>query len=136
MVLATTKRKSDAGVEAPVMEGPPSRLGEELRVTGRLATKGELAVAGAVAGDVFAARFILEPGGYFEGNVIAQEALIRGHLDGRVIAPVVKVGVEATVNGKVFHHTITVEEGARLDARFPWRPMNYFEEGQYELQET
>ncbi len=79
---------------------------------------------------------MLEPGGYFEGNVVAQEALIHGHLDGRVIAPVVKVGVDATVNGKVFHHTIMVEEGARLDARFPWRPMNYFEEGQYELQET
>ncbi|MDX1710950.1 MAG: polymer-forming cytoskeletal protein [Rhodovibrionaceae bacterium] len=136
MAIATSKRKPEPGAEGAVTQGPPSRLGEELRVTGRLATKGELAVEGAVVGDIFAARFVLESGGYFEGNVVAQEVLIHGHLDGRVIAPVVKVGVNATVNGKVFHHTIMVEEGARLDARFPWRPMNYFEEGQYELQET
>jgi cytoskeletal protein CcmA (bactofilin family) len=135
MALAKPRKQVEVG-DLPTIKGAPSVLGPYLHVDGGLSTKGELTVEGRVTGDIQAGRFILQPGGHVEGNVIAQEALIHGYLDGRVIAPTVKVGVEATVLGKVFHHTITVAEGARLDARFPWRPMNYFTESQYELQEA
>jgi hypothetical protein len=33
----------------------------------------------------------------------------------------------AEITGRVFHNTITVARGARIDARMPWRPPSYFE---------
>ncbi len=33
----------------------------------------------------------------------------------------------ADVTGRIFHTTITVARGARVDGRMPWRPLSYFE---------
>jgi hypothetical protein len=33
----------------------------------------------------------------------------------------------AEIEGKVFHHHVTVARGAKIDARMPWRPLNYFD---------
>ena len=34
---------------------------------------------------------------------------------------------EFHVTGRIFHNTVTVAKGARIDGRMPWRPLNYFE---------
>ena len=67
------------------------------------------------------------PGGYLEGDIIARDVRIEGRLAGRIFALNVTLDSAAEVTGRIFHNTITVAKGARIDARMPWRPPSYFE---------
>ncbi len=119
----------------PAVVGPVSVLGREMTVYGRLDSTGEVHVHGIVSGDINAPKVTLWPDGYVEGNILAGEAHIHGHLRGRAIARMVVIGASATIEGQVFHHKIDMAKGAHIDARFPWRPVNYFEQLDQQLQQ-
>jgi cytoskeletal protein CcmA (bactofilin family) len=104
-----------------------SHLSEAITVNGVLDTDGELRIYGHVLGRVNAERIVIAPGGSVEGDVVATDALIEGRLNGRIFAVNVTLESSAEITGRVFHNTITVARGARIDARMPWRPPNYFE---------
>jgi cytoskeletal protein CcmA (bactofilin family) len=104
-----------------------SHLARALTVKGDLDSDGEVHIYGNVCGQVCADRLVLGPSGYLEGDVIAREVHIEGRLAGRVFALNVTLDSAADVTGRIFHNTITVAKGARIDARMPWRPPSYFE---------
>ena len=104
-----------------------SVLGQELMAFGRLDFAGEIHIHGTVKGDVCASKIVLGAGGFVEGNLIAGEAIIGGRVEGRVFASNVLVKETAVIHGNVFHHELTLETGAHLEGRTPWRPVNYFE---------
>jgi cytoskeletal protein CcmA (bactofilin family) len=104
-----------------------SHLGRAITVNGVLDTDGELRIHGRVLGRINAERIVIAAGGCVEGDVVANEALIGGRLNGRVFALNVTLESSADVTGRVFHNNITVARGARIDARMPWRPPSYFE---------
>lgn len=106
---------------------PTSLLGRALTITGSLETDGELHVQGRVFGHIIADRFVLGADGYVEGDVVARDAHILGRLKGRIFAYSVGLDSSAVVTGRVFHHIVTVEKGATIDGRMPWRPLNFFE---------
>ena len=106
---------------------PSSELGQALTVKGVLDTEGELLVHGSVLGRINAERFVLCTQGYVEGDVVAKEVRIGGRLNGRVFALNVTLDDTADVSGRIFHNTVTVAKGARIDGRMPWRPPSYFE---------
>lgn len=112
------------GKELPL---PMSSLGKSLKISGLLETDGELHIHGTVRGRINADRLVIAQGGYVEGDVVARDAHIVGRLNGRIFAVNVTLAESADVSGRVFHNTITVERGARIDARMPWRPPSYFE---------
>lgn len=104
-----------------------SRLGRGVKIRGILEIEGELVVSGSVYGRIAALKVVIAPDGFVEGDIVAQEVIIGGRLDGRVYASSVTVEVTANVTGRLFHHTIEVARGARIDGRTPWRPVNFFE---------
>ena len=104
-----------------------SHLGRAITVNGVLDTDGELRIHGHVQGRVNAERIVIAAGGSVEGDVVATDAFIEGRLNGRIFALNVTLESSAEITGRVFHNTITVARGARIDARMPWRPPNYFE---------
>src|ERR1700748_50597 len=104
-----------------------SRLGKGVKVRGILEIEGELVVSGQVFGRIAALKVTITPDGFVDGDIVAREVVIGGKLEGRVYAPTVLVEVTAQVTGKLFHHTIEVMRGARVDGRTPWRPVNFFE---------
>jgi cytoskeletal protein CcmA (bactofilin family) len=106
---------------------PASSLGKGMLIKGLLETEGELHIHGTVRGRINADKLVIAPGGYVEGDVVARDAHIVGRLNGRIFAINVTLAESADVSGRVFHNTITVERGARIDARMPWRPPSYFE---------
>lgn len=112
---------------ADLADLPPSFLGRASRVTGILNCGGDLTVRGTVVGRINAVRVTLSPEGRIEGDIVAHEVRIEGRLTGRVFALHVAVENCADVTGRIFHNTITVARGARIDGRMPWRPPNYFE---------
>jgi cytoskeletal protein CcmA (bactofilin family) len=106
---------------------PTSHLGRALTVKGQLDTDGEVHVHGNVQGGINADRLVLGAGGYVEGDVVARDVHIEGRLNGRIFAFNVTLDSSADVTGRIFHHTVTVARGARIEGRMPWRPLNYFE---------
>jgi len=106
---------------------PAAHLGRALTVTGVLDTDGEVHVAGKVLGQINADRLVVTSSGYVEGDVIARDVRILGRFNGRVFAFSVTLDSTADIIGRIFHHIATVAQGARIDGRMPWRPLNYFE---------
>lgn len=106
---------------------PLSRIGSGLSVTGDLETEGELHVHGKVQGSLIADRLVLASDGEVEGDIVVRDAVIGGRINGRVFALNVTVESTANITGRIFHHTVEVARGARVDARMPWRPLNFFE---------
>jgi len=104
-----------------------SHLSQAITVNGVLDTDGEVRIHGHVQGRVNAERIVIAAGGSVEGDVVATDAFIEGRLNGRIFALNVTLESSAEITGRVFHNTITVARGARIDARMPWRPPNYFE---------
>jgi cytoskeletal protein CcmA (bactofilin family) len=104
-----------------------SHLSRAITINGDLESDGELHIYGNVRGQVCADRLVVGAGGYLEGDVIARDVHIEGRLEGRIFALNVTLDSAAEVNGRIFHNTITVAKGARIDARMPWRPPSYFE---------
>ena len=119
-LIRTETRRADGTI-------PVSRLGRGLKITGSLDTEGELHIHGRVHGTVRADRVVLAPGSDVEGDIVAREAQISGRVLGRVFALHVTLDSSAEVTGRIFHHTVEVTRGARIDARMPWRPLNFFE---------
>ncbi|MDE1986967.1 MAG: polymer-forming cytoskeletal protein [Alphaproteobacteria bacterium] len=108
-------------------ELPVSHLGRALTVKGILDTDGEIRIRGTVLGRINADRLVLDAGGRVEGDVVARDVQVGGRMNGRIFALHVTIDSSADVTGRVFHHTIAVAKGARIDGRMPWRPLNYFE---------
>jgi cytoskeletal protein CcmA (bactofilin family) len=112
---------------AAVADAPRSELGKAMRVKGALETDGDLFVHGLVLGRIRAARVIVGIYGTVEGDVVAREVRVKGRFNGRIFALAVTLEATADVSGRVFHSSVEVEKGARIDARMPWRPPSYFE---------
>ncbi len=135
MRMAAPKRSQRSRGDSLSEADPPSVLGRHLTVRGRLDSTGEVQVHGVVAGDINARKVTLWQDGYVEGNVLAEEAHIYGQLSGRATARTVVIGVTAIIEGQIFHHTIDMAKGAQVNARLPWRPVNYFEQIALQLQQ-
>jgi cytoskeletal protein CcmA (bactofilin family) len=130
--MLTLTRKSEAQrpgskIAPGEAEMPPSVLGPGVGVQGVLEVEGDLVISGVVRGRIAALKLTIAAGGYVEGDIVAREVVIAGHLNGRVFAPTVSVEATAEIEGRLFHTHITVAQGARLTGRMPWRPINYFE---------
>jgi cytoskeletal protein CcmA (bactofilin family) len=108
-------------------EEPASHLGKSLTVKGVLDTDGEVHVHGTLLGRINADLLVLSSDGYVEGDVVAREAHIGGRFNGRIFAVNVTLESSADVTGRIFHHTVSVARGAKIDARMPWRPPSFFE---------
>lgn len=104
-----------------------SVLGPGVTVQGVLEIDGELVVAGRITGRIAAVKVVIAAPGSVEGDIVAREVVIAGRLNGRVFAPNVSIEASADVEGRIFHTQIAVAQGARVNGRMPWRPINYFE---------
>jgi cytoskeletal protein CcmA (bactofilin family) len=125
--MAASLLRSNTKPSREIAQDAPSHLAKSLTVTGLVDTDGELHVHGNIAGRINADRLVLAGSGCIEGDVVAREVRIEGRLIGRVFALNVAVEKTAEITGRIFHHTVTVAFGARVEGRMPWRPLNYFE---------
>ena len=127
--MLTMARRSPDQRPGPTaaMAAPVSYVGSGVGITGVLEIDGELVIAGIVRGRIAATKFVIAAGGYVEGDIVAREVVIAGRLNGRVFAPNVAIEAGAEVEGRIFHTTISVTQGARVNGRMPWRPVSYFD---------
>jgi cytoskeletal protein CcmA (bactofilin family) len=104
-----------------------SHLGRALTVRGRLDSDGEVHIHGNVLGRISADSIVLGATCTVIGDMVARQIRVLGRFSGRIFALDVTFDASAQVEGKVFHHKVTVARGAHIDGRMPWRPLNYFD---------
>lgn len=128
MILNVGFARDERAGRAEVRDWPEAGNGRhtvihsDLTVAGELVTDGHIEVEGVVEGTINSRTVMVREGGHVEGTILAEAVYIRGSVHGPVRANTVRVGSTARVVGNIFHHSLTVEPGAYIDGRRPWRP--------------
>ncbi len=98
------------------MADRPSIIGPELEVIGTLVSSGDLAIDGNVKGDIRAKGHVtINQAGKFAGNLYAEQATVRGNVEGGVFAKTVHLGSTCRLNGDILHAHLAIEEGASFN---------------------
>jgi cytoskeletal protein CcmA (bactofilin family) len=90
-----------------------STIGEDLQITGNVSSKGEIHLDGEVRGDVSCVALVLGESATLEGNVTAEDVVIRGRLVGSVKALRVTLQSMSHVVGDIYHQSL----GAYFEGR-------------------
>jgi cytoskeletal protein CcmA (bactofilin family) len=100
-----------------VAEAPMSIISSGMKITGDLECTSIVKVDGRIDGSVTGARqVLLGRGGAVHGNVIADEVVIGGVVDGAILAAErLELQGTAVVNGDIETKSIIVLEGARIN---------------------
>ncbi len=101
------------------MSGHTTTIGADTRLSGSISGNGELAVHGAVNGDVhLEGDLTVADSGSVDGDVTAAKLALDGHVSGGVRARQVELGSKARLSGTVDSPRISIHPSARVDARF------------------
>lgn len=96
----------------------PSIIGADVHIVGNVATAGEIQLDGSVEGDIQAGALTMGDSGALKGTLVADNVVIRGEVTGAIRARTVVLERSAKINGDVFHETLSIEAGARIDGKF------------------
>ncbi|HSB59301.1 MAG TPA: polymer-forming cytoskeletal protein [Methyloceanibacter sp.] len=94
-----------------------STIGEDLQITGNVSSKGEIHLDGEVHGDVSCVALVLGESATLEGNVTAEDVVIRGRLIGSIRALRVTLQSMSHVEGDIYHQSLALEQGAFFEGR-------------------
>ena len=92
-----------------------STISEDLTITGSVTSQGELHLNGQVQGDVHCVALVLGENAQLEGNVVAEDVMVRGRLIGSVRALKVMLQSTAHVEGNLVHKSLAVEHGTHFE---------------------
>jgi cytoskeletal protein CcmA (bactofilin family) len=92
-----------------------STIGEDLTITGSVTSKGKLHLNGLVKGDLHCVALVVGENAKLEGNVVADDVVVRGRLIGSVRALRVTLESQSYVEGNVFHKSLSIERDTRFE---------------------
>ena|SRR5688500_3616308 len=98
-------------------EGVISIIGPGMRVNGDCETEGTLRIEGTVQGKVVAGKaVVVGRDGTVTGDIFTQDAVIGGHVTGKVIAESrLELQETSVVDGEIHARRIKLEEGGRIN---------------------
>jgi cytoskeletal protein CcmA (bactofilin family) len=110
------EKKMDTSTRAPESSTLSiSTIAEDLTITGNVTSKGELHLHGQVQGDIRCVSLVLGEKAQLEGNVVAQDVIVRGRLIGSVRALTVTLEANSHVEADLFHKSLSLEQGTHFD---------------------
>ena len=83
-------------------------------VEGNVTTEGDLQIEGRINGNVHCARLTVGASGQINGDIKANEVVVRGKVKGTIRAARIMLLDSADVAGDVFYDKMSMEEGALL----------------------
>jgi cytoskeletal protein CcmA (bactofilin family) len=109
-----SKRKNNEGGQrnSRVM---PSLISADVHIVGTLSAEGEMQIDGKVEGNVRAHRAVVGSSGVINGEIVAEEIVIRGEVNGPIRGRLVQLSAGARVVGDIVHGMISVESGAAFE---------------------
>ncbi len=96
-------------------DGTPSIISANLHIVGNLKTEGEIQIDGLVDGDISGQKLTVGADATVNGEIVADEVLVRGAVNGRIRARSVQLAKSAKVMGDILHEILAVEAGAHLE---------------------
>lgn len=96
----------------------PSLICAGIEMHGRLESPGDIQFGGFMEGTLCGATLVIDHGAVVQGEVIADEVIVRGHVKGRVCAHRVVLRSGSHVEGDILYGSLTIENGAELDGTF------------------
>ena len=114
-----SKDKSKGGSKSKVKRKrkpvAPTIISSDMRITGNITSEGEIQVDGIVDGDVRGAKVSIGASGHVAGAVSGERILVRGRVNGQIRAQLVTLTRASQVKGDIFHETLSMESGAKLE---------------------
>jgi cytoskeletal protein CcmA (bactofilin family) len=117
----TPKTEAAARLEAAMRSEPVAKpetissIGAGMAMTGTIVCDGPMQIHGRVEGDLRATEILIGDSAHVEGNILAQELVIRGHVKGTIRAIRVKLQGNGTVEGDIYHRSLAIEENAQFE---------------------
>jgi cytoskeletal protein CcmA (bactofilin family) len=115
------KTEAAARLEAAMRSEPVAKpetissIGAGMAMTGTIVCDGPMQIHGRVEGDLRATEILIGDSAHVEGNILAQELIIRGHVKGTIRAVRVKLQGNGTMEGDIFHRSLAIEENAQFE---------------------
>lgn len=97
-----------------VRNAPPSIVSADMAVHGDILSAGEVQVDGAVKGNIRCAQLTVSKSGTVEGEITAEQVVVHGRVDGRIMGRKVRLTATARMDGDVVNESITIEDGAHF----------------------
>jgi cytoskeletal protein CcmA (bactofilin family) len=94
-----------------------SVIGPDLVVTGNLESTGEVRIDGDVQGDVYAARIVIGAQARVMGDLVADEIVIGGAVQGSIRGNDVTFQGASHIEGEVYHRKLAIEQGAYFEGK-------------------
>ena len=88
-----------------------------LTITGNLESQGDVRVEGQISGDIRCANLIIGRDATVSGDIVAEEAVVRGKVKGTIRANRVILQDTACVESAIYHKILSVDEGASFDGQ-------------------
>jgi cytoskeletal protein CcmA (bactofilin family) len=88
-----------------------------LTITGNLESQGDVRVEGQIAGDIRCANLVIGREATVSGDIVAEEAIVRGRVKGTIRANRVILQDTACVESAIFHKMLSIDEGASFDGQ-------------------
>ena len=97
--------------------GAPSRsvIDACLVINGNLQSERDVQVDGELNGDIRCSQLIVSRNATVNGNIVAEEVVVRGRVKGVIRAGQVMLQDTARVESEIFHKSLIIEEGACFD---------------------
>lgn len=113
-MFSKDKSKKNAAKNKPKPVAP-TIISADMRITGNITSEGEVQVDGVVDGDVRGAKVSIGASGHVAGAVSADRILVRGRVNGQIRAQLVTLTRTAQVKGDIYHDSLSMESGAKLE---------------------
>jgi cytoskeletal protein CcmA (bactofilin family) len=88
-----------------------------LVITGNLQSDRDVQVDGEIHGDVNCSQLVVSKDATINGNVTAEEVVVRGKVKGIIRADQVVLQETAHVESDIFHKSLIIEQGACFDGQ-------------------
>ena len=100
-----------------------------LTITGTLESEGDVRVEGTIKGDIRCAHLVVGRDATVNGDIVAEEAVVRGKVRGSIRANRVILQDSACVESDIYHKTLSIDEGACFDGQSCHRQQPFQESG-------
>jgi cytoskeletal protein CcmA (bactofilin family) len=121
---------AQASAPSHVQVGSPalSVIDAWLTITGNLESQGDVRVEGQISGDIRCANLVIGRDAVVSGDIVAEEAVVRGKVKGTIRANRVILQDTACVESAIYHRVLSVNEGASFDGQSCHRQQPHLED--------
>ena len=92
-----------------------STISSDMTIVGKITGDGTLRIFGRVEGDLRVTTVLISAGADVEGNLVAEEITIGGHVKGTIRASRVTLESTAIVEADIFHRSLAMQDNARFE---------------------